>query len=161
MEWPAWVTSLRSAVVLVIGTAMGIVGFVLVADIAPRDRPSVAGGARHDDRPTGSALELVALEHDRDDDRLVVRGIVRNPSSGQTQQNLTAVVLMFAKDGAYISSGQAPLAVRSLRPGAETPFVVALPDANSVDRYRVSFRTDERIVPHIDRRSRSALARRE
>ena len=46
------------------------------------------------------------------------------------------------------------MAVTALAAGAEAPFVVTLPDADSVDRYRVSFRTDDRIVPHVDRRGR-------
>jgi hypothetical protein len=35
------------------------------------------------------------------------------------------------------------------------------PDADSVDRYRVSFQTDDRIVPHVDRRGRNVIARTE
>ena len=37
--------------------------------------------------------------------------------------------------------------------GGESPFVVTVPGAADVGRYRVSFRTDDRVVPHIDRRS--------
>ena len=35
----------------------------------------------------------------------------------------------------------------------EATFVVTVPGAGAVDRYRVSFRTDDRIVPHVDRRA--------
>jgi hypothetical protein len=69
--------------------------------------------------------------------------------------------LVFSKDGAYIASERAPVAVAALAPGAEAPFVVALPDADSVDRYRVSFRTDDHIVPHVDRRGRNSGAHTE
>jgi hypothetical protein len=31
--------------------------------------------------------------------------------------------------------------------------------AGDISRYRVSFRTNERVVPHIDKRDRSAMAR--
>jgi hypothetical protein len=106
-------------------------------------------------------LELVALEHDRDDNRLVVRGIVRNAASAVTLNGLTAVVLVFSKEGGYLASGRAPVATAALAPGAETPFVVTLSDADTVDRFRVSFRTDDRVVPHIDRRGRNAIARTE
>jgi hypothetical protein len=53
------------------------------------------------------------------------------------------------------------VATAALAPGAETPFVVTLSDADTVDRFRVSFRTDDRVVPHIDRRGRNAIARTE
>ena len=36
--------------------------------------------------------------------------------------------------------------------GDESPFVVSLDAPANVARYRVSFRTDEGLVPHIDRR---------
>jgi hypothetical protein len=39
-------------------------------------------------------LELVALGHDRDGDRLTVRGVVRNPASGTALDRVTAVVLV-------------------------------------------------------------------
>jgi hypothetical protein len=39
-----------------------------------------------------------------------------------------------------------------LAPGSETAFVVTVPHANEVGRYRVSFRSDDRVVPHVDRR---------
>jgi hypothetical protein len=113
------------------------------------------------EKPAGQPLELVALEHDRDDSRLVVRGIVRNPASAATLKGLTAVVLVFSKDGGFIASARAPAAVAALAPGAEAPFVVTLPDADSADRYRVSFRTDDRVVSHVDRRGRNAIARTE
>jgi len=71
------------------------------------------------------------------------------------------VVLLFSGDGGFIGSGTAPVATASLAAGAEAPFVVTLPDADSVDRYRVSFRTDDRIVPHIDRRGRNPIGRTE
>ena len=44
-------------------------------------------------------------------------------------------------------------------PGGESRFVVSVPSAADVGRYRVSFRTDDRVVPHVDRRE-PALARR-
>ena len=42
--------------------------------------------------------------------------------------------------------------------GDESPFVVTLDASTRVARYRVSFRTDEGIVPHIDRRGTSPIA---
>jgi len=98
-------------------------------------------------------LELVALGHERDGDRLTVRGIVRNPESGVAVDRLTAVVFLFNRDGGFLSSGRMIVESSALRPGAESTFVVTVPGAADVGRYRVSFRTDDRIVPHVDRRA--------
>jgi hypothetical protein len=99
-------------------------------------------------------IELVALGYERDGDRLIVRGIVRNPSSGAPLDRVTAVVLMFKEDGGFLGSGRATVETPALGPGGETAFAVTVPGANAVGRYRVSFRNEDRIVPHIDRRSR-------
>ena len=102
-------------------------------------------------------LELVALGHERDGDRLTVRGIVRNPESGAAVDRLTAVVFLFNHDGGFLSSGRVIVEAFALRPGAESIFVVTVPGAGDVGRYRVSFRTDDRIVPHVDRRAQAKL----
>jgi hypothetical protein len=99
-------------------------------------------------------IELVALGYEREGDRLIVRGIVRNPSSGAPLDRVTAVVLMFKEDGGFLGSGRATVETPALGPGGETAFAVTVPGANAVGRYRVSFRNEDRIVPHIDRRSR-------
>jgi hypothetical protein len=101
--------------------------------------------------PVALPLELVALGHERVGDQLTVRGVVRNPASGAGMDRLTAVVFLFTSDGGFVASGRA--AVESpLRPGSESTFVVTLPGAGDVGRYRVSFRIDDRLVPHLDRR---------
>jgi hypothetical protein len=99
-------------------------------------------------------LELVALGHTREGDHLMVRGVVRNPPSGALIDGVTAVVFVFNRDGGFIASGRAVIESPSLRPGGESAFTVAVP-AGDVSRYRVSFRTDDRIVPHVDRRDRA------
>jgi hypothetical protein len=103
-------------------------------------------------------LELVALGHERDGERLIVRGIVRNPASGAAVDRLTAVVFLFNREGGFLSSGRVAVATSAL-PGTESTFVVTVPGAVAVDRYRVSFRTDDRIVPHVDRRTQAAQAK--
>jgi hypothetical protein len=103
--------------------------------------------------PATLPLELVALGHERDGDRLIVRGVVRNPESGAAVDRLTAVVFLFNRDGGFLSSGRVAVESSALRPGTEATFVVTVPGAAAVDRYRVSFRTDDRIVPHVDRRA--------
>ncbi len=113
-------------------------------------------------QPARVPLELVALEHDRDDSRLVVRGIVRNPASAVTLNGLhSGCAGILERWRIHRQRTDAGGCYGALVPGAEAPFVVTLPDADSVDRYRVSFRTDDRIVPHIDRRGRNAIARTE
>jgi len=100
-------------------------------------------------------LELVALGHDRDGDRLTVRGVVRNPASGMALDRVTAVVLVYKEDGGFVGSGRASVDSTMLGPGGETAFTVTVPAANQIGRYRVSFRTEDRVVPHVDRRDRS------
>jgi flagellar basal body-associated protein FliL len=100
-------------------------------------------------------LELLALTHEREADRLTVRGVVRNPSSGAGVARLTAVVFLFNRDGGFVASGRAGVDALELEPGTETPFAVTIPGAGDVGRYRVSFRTDDRVVPHVDRRDRA------
>jgi len=102
--------------------------------------------------PVVAPLELVALGHERDGDRLTVRGVVRNPAVGAAMERLTAVVFLFNKEGGFLASGRAPIEPPALGPGGESTFVVILPGVSAVGRYRVSFRTSDRIVPHVDRR---------
>jgi hypothetical protein len=97
-------------------------------------------------------LELVALGHERDSDRLTVRGVVRNPASGAPVERLTAVVFAFNADGGFLASGRAIIESSALRPGGESTFAVTVPGVGAVGRYRVSFRTDDRVVPHVDKR---------
>jgi hypothetical protein len=120
---------------------------------APQDRATAAAPARQvASTPTVAPLELTALTHERDANKLTVRGLVRNPASGRAIQGITAVVFLFDRSGNFVTSGRAPL--ESLPAGGESPFVVTIPDVKDVGRYRVSFRTDDRIVPHIDQRDR-------
>jgi len=121
-----------------------------------------AAGTSVETRPAAAApgtdgraavpLELVALSHERDGNQLTVRGVVRNPASGAAIDGLTAVVFLFGRDGGFVTSGRTTVESSRLGPGNESRFVVTLPAAADVGRYRVSFRTDERIVPHVDRR---------
>jgi type II secretory pathway pseudopilin PulG len=109
--------------------------------------------------PTGAPLELVSLRHLREGDRLSVDGRVRNPTRGGRLSQVDAVVFLFDRNGTYITTGRAPIEIRALAPGEESAFTVALPNAGSVGRYRVSFRSDgDSVVPHVDRREATTLA---
>ena len=96
-------------------------------------------------------LELVTLGHERVGDQLTVRGTVRNPSTTEMDR-LTAVVLLLTPEGDLLTSGHAAIEAPALEPGAESTFTVTLPVAGDVGRYRVSFRTGDHLVSHVDRR---------
>jgi hypothetical protein len=64
-------------------------------------------------------------------------------------------VLVYKEDGGFAGSGRATVDSAILGPGGETAFTVTVPAANQIGRYRVSFRTEDRVVPHVDRRDRS------
>jgi hypothetical protein len=115
-------------------------------------KPKLAAAAVEAAAPANSPLELVALGHEREDDHLTVRGIVRNPSGGHALTDVTAVVMLFNQQGGFVTSGRAAIP-GALAPGGEAPFTVTVPGAADVGRYRVSFRTSDGIVPHVDRRS--------
>ena len=104
-------------------------------------------------------LELVSLSHARQNNKLAVSGLVRNPVAGKPVEKLSAVVFLFDRTGTFITSSRAHVDFLKLGAGDESPFVISIDAPASVARYRVSFRTDDGVVPHIDRRSESpALA---
>ena len=158
-RWPA----VMAAGVFVVATVISLVvvlsggsnGTTHAADAAPAastaERAATAAPAAAA-TPAPPPLELVALGHERDGDRLIVRGVVRNPPAGALAERLTAVVFVFNRDGGFLTSGRMMIDPSTLRPGGESIFVVSIPGAGDVGRYRVSFRTDDRIVPHVDRR---------
>jgi hypothetical protein len=115
--------------------------------------------------PTASApvLELVALSHERAGDRLTVRGVVRYATRADLA-DLTAFVSVFNHLGDIAASGQAlvtgtkPAASTSGAAGVESSFVVTVPGVTDVARYRVGFKSNERIVAHLDRRDHGVTA---
>lgn len=108
-----------------------------------------------------SPLELVSLSHQRQNDKLAVSGLVRNPASGKPIDHLSAVVFLFDRTGTFVTSSRANVDFLRLGAGDESPFVVSLDAPATVARYRVSFRTDDGIVPHIDRRGDNAVGNQE
>jgi hypothetical protein len=103
-------------------------------------------------------LELVTLRHQRQGDTLVITGLVRNPPDATAITGLVAVAFAFDKQGTFLMSGRSVLDFPQLKAGEESPFSITIPQAGSVGRYRVSFRTDVGIVPHVDRRSGAPAA---
>jgi len=123
-------------------------GIVIGAIIGTR-----SSGASASDVSSARPLELVSMRHQREGTTLTVSGLVHNPTAGTAVNGVTAVVFAFDRNGGFVASGRAPLEFASLAPGDESPFVVAVPNVSDVARYRVSFRTGQGIVRHVDRRS--------
>ena len=143
------------AFAMVCGGALVFGAAAALAILTPRGLRGPARGANpvaHASAPAASPLELVALGHERVGDQLTVRGIVRNPPAGTGLDRLTAVVLLFTPDGGFLESGRAVIEAPALRPGADSAFVVTVPRAGDAGRYRVSFRTADHPVSHVDRR---------
>jgi hypothetical protein len=120
-----------------------------------RSAVPVGSADRDTSAPASVPLELVSLAHERDGDTLTVRGTVRNPSSGSEMSRLTAVVFLFDRDGGFLTSGRAAVDSPELIPGGESAFSVSVPAVAAVARYRVSFRSGDRIVSHVDKRNGS------
>jgi hypothetical protein len=114
------------------------------------NRPQTAAAASA--ASASAPLELVALRHQRQGDTLIVSGLVRNPHAGRPIKGLAAVAFTFDRQGAFLTSGRATLDFPQLGAGDESPFSVSVPQSAGVGRYRVSFRTEDGVVPHIDRR---------
>ena len=128
------------------------VGTVLVAGVSLATR---APGPRD---PTAAAVpvELLSLDHRKQGDYLAVSGSLRNPPGGQERAKLSITATVFDRTGAVIGTGQTPLPVTVLPPGGETAFTISLPDADLINRYRVSFMEDQASLPHVDRRHSDA-----
>jgi hypothetical protein len=122
----------------------------------------IAAGVFISSRPSGSAasvqkapapLELMSMRYQRQGTTLTVSGLVRNPAAGAPVNGIAAIVFAFDRTGAFVASGRAPLDYGSLAPGDESPFVVNVPNVSEVARYRVTFRSGDSVVRHVDRRS--------
>jgi hypothetical protein len=138
-----------AALAVVLGGAGRSTGVEPRSDAA-QQAPSAENGTPENATMTNAPLELVALGHERDADSLTVRGVLRNPASGKELGQLTAVVLLFNHDGGFVASGRAAVQAPTLEPGGETTFVITIPGVADVERYRVSFRIEDRVVPHVD-----------
>jgi hypothetical protein len=103
-------------------------------------------------------LELVSLRQAREGETLTVSGTVRNPSGAADRRQVAAVVFVFDRKGSFVASGRAPIDYQALAPGDESPFVITVPGAADVSRYRVSFREGDDVLPHVDRREATPLA---
>jgi hypothetical protein len=149
---PAQNKSYRVAAAIAASVVLLVTGMTFVTARAAR-RPVPAASASTSAAAADAPLELLALEHDREGDRLIVRGLVRNPTDGAERRGVFALVLVYRHDGRFLASGREPLPLAALAPGETTPFVVSVPGADDVERFRLSFRTSARVEPHVDRRA--------
>ena len=103
-------------------------------------------------------LELLSLRHEREGAMLSVAGLVRNPPAASSVERVSAVVFLFDQQGTFVTSARAPIDFVKLTSGDESPFVVKVQAPQSVARYRVSFRTDDGTLAHVDRRGEAPVA---
>ena len=122
----------------------------LMVIVAMANRDSAATPAATKEH---AALELVSMRHTRDAGTLIVSGLVRNPREGAPRSHVSAIVSAFDRSGGFVASGRAALDFTTLAPGDESPFVVKIPGVAGAARYRVSFRTEDGVVRHLDRRA--------
>jgi hypothetical protein len=135
----------------VIKLAAGAVMLLLIAGgvfVSSRGADSAPAAAK-----APSPLELLSMRYQRQGTTLTVSGLVKNPAGGAAVNRVTAVVFAFDRSGAFVASGRAPLDFSALAPGDESPFVVNVPNVSDVARYRVTFRSGDGVVRHIDRRT--------
>ncbi|MGE0448922.1 MAG: hypothetical protein AB7Q29_04995 [Vicinamibacterales bacterium] len=116
---------------------------------APAGATAAPGAESVEERP----LDLMSLTHERSaSGALELRGAVNRTEPAAALNRVTAVALLFDNQGTFLGSERAPLQLRSLDDDAHATFVLSVPDAARVGRYRISFRDGDRIVPHVDRR---------
>jgi|RhiMethySRZTD1v2_1073278.scaffolds.fasta_scaffold10502_9 hypothetical protein len=127
--------------------AAGVLVVVLMAMLADDDRPTPATDAQ---AQATEALELLSMTHTRDGAALVISGSVRNATQ-KTTAPLTTVVTALDAEGHLVGTSSA--ALPSVGPGDTRPFTVRLEGMSAVGRYRVSFRTNNGVMPHVDRRA--------
>ena len=145
----------RSAVIgLLVLFGSAVLFTVALRRVGPEVNAAKTATAPGAMRAAVAPLELVSLRHTQDGGTLTITGLVQNPKTGAPVTRLTATAVVFAPDGTFLASGQAPLDYTSLAAGDESPFVVTVPVRGSVARYRVGFRgEDGSVVAHVDRRA--------
>jgi hypothetical protein len=139
------------------------IGFAAVSGtLHPAASNAAASTSAEQAPPLNTApLELLSLHHVQEARRLVITGVVQNPRSGATLSRVVATAFLFGPDGAFLTSSRAPLDFTTLTPGVESPFVVSVPVAGAVARYRIGFRTEDgRVISHVDRRAPDSLAQK-
>lgn len=140
----------RLAVAAALAVAISAVGYVLLP--ARTAAPSAAAAQ-------AVPLELLSLSHTQQPSGLTISGTVYNPRGATPVSQVFAAAVFFGPEGNFLTSARAPLDFTTLRPGEESPFVVTIPVAGVVARYRVGFRAaDGSVIAHVDRRADATAA---
>ncbi len=104
-------------------------------------------------------LELLTLSHTTQPSGLTISGTIYNPRGAAPVSQVFAAVVLFGPDGNFLTSARAPLDFTTLGAGEESPFVITVPVAGVVARYRVGFRAaDGSVIAHVDRRADATAA---
>jgi hypothetical protein len=138
-----------AAAAAAVAVVLGVFAYARVSD--GDGAPETAGAAP-------APLELLSLRHEREGANLSVAGLIRNPPTASNVERVSAVVFLFDQQGTFVTSARAPIDFVKLTAGDESPFVVKVQAPQSVARYRVSFRTDDGTLPHVDRRGEAPVA---
>jgi hypothetical protein len=146
------------ALVPIIGAVIVALALATIYFVGGQPEAS-AGPARAAAGALNAPLELVSLRQAREGETLTVSGTVRNPAGAADRRQVAAVVFLFDRKGSFLASGRAPIDYQALAPGDESPFVITVPRAADVSRYRVSFREGDDVLPHVDRRESAPAAR--
>ena len=151
--WPRR-AGVAAAVALVV-----VAGALAIRSVSGRDASAGSPPAVDTSAQQSGLLELLTLEHTQQGGALTIKGIVQNPRDGVPLSKIAATAFLFGADGAFLASGRAALDFTLLRPGDESAFVISVPVAAPVARYRVGFRgEDGRVIGHVDRRGAAAIA---
>jgi hypothetical protein len=146
-----WVRRLGVAVALAV--VIGGVAYVVLPARSANSSPASAAA------PQNPPLELLTLNHTQQPSGLTISGTVYNPRTGAPVSQVFAAVVLFGPDGSFLTSARAPLDFTTLRPGEESPFIITIPVAGVVARYRVGFRgADGSVIAHVDRRADATAA---
>jgi hypothetical protein len=138
---------------LIKAAVVGVMAVILVVVAAMGNRTPRAAHAASAAAQEPAPLELMSMRHSRQGTTLTVTGLVRNPAGGAEARHVTAIVFAFDRSGSFTASGRAPLDFLVLAPGEESPFVVTIPNVTELAKYRVSFRTEQGMLRHVDRRA--------
>ena len=153
MSTGRWLALAAAGLVILIGagTVYALNSGTWLSSFTSGDREEVSAASGR------QPLELLSLKHGTDESgAFVVTGLVQNPIEGAPLRDVVATVYLFDQQGRYFASGRARLDVPTLGAGDESPFVVKIPNAAAVGRYRVGFRLDDGgVVAHVDRRGQT------
>ena len=153
--WPRRFAIIGAMAAIVCAVFVGVRGF---GSSAPSETQAPQAQKSESLQP----LELLSLQHAQQDGTLVISGLVQNPRGGAPLANVQATAVLFGADGATLTSTRAPLDFTTLGPGDESAFVIRIPAASAVARYRVGFRAgDNSVLNHVDRRNTETVARKQ